>query len=113
LQTTAPIPNAHGTDAPSKLSTGNEIEFSVTYTNISSDAGLGNALLTATNLVITQNGSAAPNNWAVTTDHIVGASDTLGGYIVGDKEGSTSLTDIVAALKAGQSGVFKFKRRFK
>jgi hypothetical protein len=113
LQTSVRIVNANGSDDPAKASRGNEIEFSVTYTNISSDAGLGNALLTATNLVITQNGSAAPNNWAVTTDHIVGASDTLGGYIVGDKEGSTSLTDIVAALKAGQSGVFKFKRRFK
>ena len=92
---------------------GSEIEFAITYTNISSNEGTGNSLLTATNLVITQNGSGAPNNWGLTTDHIVGASDTLGGYIVGDKEGSTSLTDIVMTLGAGQSGVFKFKRRVK
>jgi hypothetical protein len=31
--------------------------------------------------------------------------------IIGDQDGSKSLTDIVSTLAAGQSGVFKFKRR--
>jgi hypothetical protein len=70
-------------------------------------------LLTAHNLVISENGNSAPNNWGLTTEHIVGASDTQGGHIIGDRDGSTSLTDIVSTLEAGQSGVFKFKRKVK
>ena len=92
---------------------GAEIEFAITYANVSSAWGVGSSLLTAHNLVIRENGNSAPNNWGVTTEHIVGASDTQGGYIIGDQDGSTSLTDIVSTLAAGQSGVFKFKRRVK
>jgi hypothetical protein len=92
---------------------GAEIEFAVAYANISSVAGVGNSLLTAHNLVISENGNSAPNNWGATTEHIVGASDTQGGVIVGDRPGSTSLTDIVTTLEAGQTGVFKFKRKVK
>jgi len=113
LQSTARVVNANGSDQIAKAVPGSEIEFAITYTNISSNEGTGNALLTATNLAITEDGAAAPSNWAITTNHIVGASDTLGGYIIGDKEGSTSLTDIVMTLGAGQSGVFKFRRRVK
>jgi hypothetical protein len=92
---------------------GAEIEFAVTYANISSVAGVGNSLLTAHNLVIRENGNSAANSWGATTEHIVGASDTQGGVIVGDRAGSTSLTDIVTTLEAGQTGVFKFKRKVK
>jgi hypothetical protein len=113
LQSTTRVVNTNGSDDVAKAVPGSEIEFAVTYTNISTNEGTGNALLTATNLTITEDGAAAPSNWATTTNHIVGASDTLGGYIVGDKEGSTSLTDIVMTLGAGQSGVFKFTRRVK
>jgi hypothetical protein len=38
------------------------------------------------------------------------ASDTLGGTITGDVAGSNLLTDTVASVNAGQSGVFSFKR---
>lgn len=92
---------------------GSEIEFVVTYVNISSAAGEGNSLLSAYNLVIRQDGNAAPNNWGSITEHVVGASDNQGGLIVGDREGSTSLTDIVMSLDAGRSGVFRFRRRVK
>lgn len=92
---------------------GSEIEFVVTYMNISSAAGEGNSLLTAYNLVIHQDGNAAPNNWGSVTEHVVGASDNQGGLIVGDREGSTSLTDIVMLLDPGRSGVFRFRRRVK
>lgn len=92
---------------------GSEIEFTITVTNISSARGNGNSLLTAYDVVISENGNAAPNKWGATTDHIVGASDNHGGRIYGDREGSTWLTDIVTSLDAGQSGVFKFKRRIK
>ena len=97
----------------SKAVPGSELEFAVTYTNISSAGGVGNSLLTARNLVINENGKAAPNNWATTTEHIVGASDNQGGHILGDREGSTSLTLIVTRLGPGQSGVFKFRRRIR
>jgi hypothetical protein len=92
---------------------GAEIEFAITYANISSAAGVGNDLLTAHNLIISENGNSAPNNWGETTDHVVGASDTFGGEIIGDQNGSKSITDIVTTLEAGQSGVFRFKRRVK
>jgi hypothetical protein len=69
--------------------------------------------LTATNIVITEDGAAAPNNWATYTDHVVGATDSLGGTITGDALNSTLLTDAVASLAAGQSGVFTFKRQIK
>jgi hypothetical protein len=90
---------------------GAEIEFIITYSNVSSIAGVGNDLLTAHNLVISENGSSAPNNWGDTTEHVVGASDNRGGTIIGDQDGSKSLTDIVSILEAGQTGVFKFRRR--
>jgi hypothetical protein len=90
---------------------GAEIEFAITYSNVSTAAGVGNSLLTAYNLVINENGNATPNNWGQTTEHIIGASDTQGGTIIGDRVGSTSLTDMITTLEPGQSGVFKFKRR--
>jgi hypothetical protein len=92
---------------------GAEIEFAITYSNVSGADGVGNSLLTAHNLVISENGNAAPNNWGLTTEHIVGASDTQGGVIIGDRDGSTSLTDLITTLAPRQSGVFKFKRRIK
>jgi len=92
---------------------GAEIEFAITYSNVTSGDGVGNSLLTAHNLVITENGNAAPNNWGQTTEHVIGASDTQGGVIIGDRDGSTSLTDMITILEPRQSGVFKFKRRIK
>lgn len=92
---------------------GSEIEFAVSYENVSSSAGVGNSLLTAYNLVISENGNSAPNTWGATTEHIVGARDDRGGVILGDRPGSTSLTDIITSLEPGQSGVFKFKRKVK
>jgi len=92
---------------------GAEIEFAISYSNVTSDEGVGNSLLTAHNLVITENGDAAPNTWGQTTTHVIGASDTQGGVIIGDRDGSTSLTDMITRLEPSQSGVFKFKRRIK
>ncbi len=89
------------------------ITFTITYTNVSSSGGTNNVTLTATNIVITENGAALPNNWATYTDHVVGATDSLGGIITGDALGSNVLTDTIALLAAGQSGVFEFKRVIK
>ena len=113
LDESATVVNATGADGSAMATPGAEIEFAITYSNVSSASGVGNSLLTAHNLVISENGNSAPNNWGLTTEHVVGASDTQGGQIIGDRDGSTSLTDIVSTLEAGQSGVFKFKRKVK
>jgi len=113
LDKSATVVNATGTDGSATATPGAEIEFAITYSNVSSASGVGNSLLTAHNLVISENGNSALNNWGLTTEHVVGASDTQGGQIIGDRDGSTSLTDIVSTLEAGQSGVFKFKRKVK
>ena len=92
---------------------GTEVEFVITYRNISSAIGLGSSLLTGYDIVVKIDGNAAPNNWGRTSEHIVGASDNQGGYISGDREGSTCLSSEVMILGAGKSGVFKFRRRIR
>lgn len=104
------INNTTGVGGPTDAVPGAEITYTITYTNISSSGGTGNSTLTATNLLITENGSVAPNNWATFTDHVVGATDTLGGTITGDIIGSNLLTDLIASVTPGQSGVFTFRR---
>jgi hypothetical protein len=104
---------ATGGSSVSEAAPGSEIECEVRYANISNEAGSGNEQLTASNLVISESGNRPPNNWGTTTDHIVGATDTHGGYIVGDREGSTCLTDTINSLAPGESGIFKFRRRIR
>jgi hypothetical protein len=104
------INNTTGTGAVGDAVPGAEVIYSIAYDNVSSTGGTGNSTLTASNVLITEDGSAAPNNWATFTDHVVGATDTLGGTITGDTLGSTVLTDLVLTLAPGQSGVFTFRR---
>jgi hypothetical protein len=113
LEKTVTVNNATGAGGPHDPVSGAEIEFAIKYSNVSSADGVGSSLLTAHNLVISEDGKALPNNWAATTDHVTGASDTQAGIIIGDRDGSSSLSDIITSLEAGQSGVFKFKRRIK
>jgi len=110
---TATVINSTGIGGATDAVPGAEIEYAITYTNVSSAGGSGNHVLTANNIVITESGNLAPSTWGTTTDHVVGASDTHSGVIVGDLAGSTLLTDTVATLGPGQSGVFKFRRRIK
>ena len=113
IDKTVNVVNATGSGSIADATPGAEIEFAITYSNISSDDGVGSSLLTAHNIIINENGYAAPNNWGATTEHVVGASDNRGGLINGDRAGSTSLTDMIMTLEPGQSGVFKFRRRIK
>jgi hypothetical protein len=113
LDKLASVSNLTGVGGLTDAVPGAEITFTITYTNVSSSGGTNNVTLTATNIVITENGAALPNNWATYTDHVVGANDTLGGVITGDVAGSNLLTDTIASLVAGQSGVFTFKRLIK
>jgi hypothetical protein len=113
LEQSVRVMNSKGTGRVSEAASGDELEFMITYTNVSTSGGVGCAPLTAQNIVISANGNAPPNNWAATTEHVVGASDNRGGLIVGDRPGSSSLTNMVMSLDAGQSGVFKFRRRIR
>ncbi|MEP6911763.1 MAG: hypothetical protein ABI923_03360, partial [bacterium] len=75
LDKVASVANATGVGGPTDAVPGAVITFAITYTNVSSSGGINNVQLTATNIVITEDGNAAPNNWATYTDHVVGATD--------------------------------------
>lgn len=107
------IVNRTGVGGPADAVPGAEVEFIVTYSNISSSVGTYCSLLAAYNIVINENGNAPPNNWGTTTQHVVGAKDSRGGYIVGDRPDSNSLSNIVMRLDAGESGLFTFKRKIR
>ena len=119
LDKTYTITNATGVGAATDPVPGAVITYTITYTNIASTGGTNNSTLTANNLVITEDGNAAPNNWASNnglpsaTDHVVGATDSRGSSITGDVAGSNVLTDTVLTLPAGQNGTFTFKRRIR
>jgi len=91
------------------------ITYSIVYTNISTVASGGSIGLTASSLVITENGNVAPNDWGATTDQVVGsASDaTTGAVITGDSAGSSILTDTIPTLAPQASGTFSFARTIK
>lgn len=106
--------NNTGVGAATDAVPGAEIEYVITYTNIAATGGSGNADLTATNLVVSEDGNQTPNNWGATTDQVVGsASDTRGGTITGDMAGSVRLTDTVPTVAPQQTGTFRFKRRIR
>lgn len=111
MDKTAIVINNTGVGGATDAVPGAEIEYTISYRNISSTGGSGNSELSVANLVINENGNAAPNNWGTTTNQVIGsASDTRGGTITGDSAGSTALTDTVSTLAPQQSGVFKFRR---
>jgi hypothetical protein len=91
------------------------ITYSVAYANIASTGGTNCVTLNATNLVITEDGTAGSNNWGTYTSHVVSsATDSRDGDITGNAvTTSTALTDTIASLLAGQSGTFSFERLIK
>lgn len=104
--------NTTGVGGASDAVPGADIEYTIAYENLSSSGGTNNVTLTASSIVITEDGNVAPNNWGTTTTQVVGsASDSLGGTITGDAAGSNLLTDTIPTLAPGQSGQFKFRRR--
>ncbi|MEH1783269.1 hypothetical protein [Nostoc sp.] len=68
-------PAVQGTDGtfsttPKKPAPGNIIEYQIQYTNISdAQAGTGNVILNANKVVITEDGTQTPNNWALDNDN--------------------------------------------
>lgn len=113
LQKSAQVFNSTGVGGASDPVPGADIEYSIQYSNISSGGGTNCVQLTASSIVITENGNAAPNNWGTTTTQVVGsANDPRPGVtIAGDSAGSTLLTDSIPTLGPGESSTFKFRRR--
>jgi hypothetical protein len=110
------------TAAPAKRAQpGQSIEYRITYKNISevAPANSGSVTLNAQNIKVTEDGNAAPNNWAPITTHKVGsATDSNNGAISFDGGASNNSTpavavykDVVAGPLAPQAtGTFNFTR---
>jgi hypothetical protein len=103
------VSNATGVGGATDSVPGAVITYNITYTNVSTSNGDANCVkLTATNLVITEDGLAAPNNWGTYTTNSGSPSDSGSGTVV--TVSATKYTDTIASLAAGASGVFTFQR---
>jgi hypothetical protein len=112
--------NATGVGAATDAVPGAHIEYTITYSNVSvGGGGAGCVDLVASNVVISEDGSAAPNNWAATTTQVTSPapSDSNGGTITdGNTNGavtaaSTFLKDAAGTINPGVSKAFVFRRR--
>ncbi len=125
--------------APKKPAPGNIIEYQIQYTNISNaQAGTGNVILNADKLVITEDGTQSPNNWAldndsntqIDTSNIVGSAQDSGAATIQfysgnpastsgiDQTGTTVNTDVTkyvntvtGAIAPGIQRTFTFRRK--
>jgi hypothetical protein len=109
LVKTATVINRTGVGGPTDPVPGAEIRYDVAYTNVATFTfGVGNGTLTATNLIITEDGGAAPNNWAATTAQVA-ATATMG-TVTDNAPLNTVFTNNVVALPPGISGTFTIRR---
>ncbi|HJU56271.1 MAG TPA: hypothetical protein VJ715_16935 [Pyrinomonadaceae bacterium] len=126
LTKAATVSNSTGVGGATDAVPGAVITYTITYQNVSSaqaGSGVGNVTLTATNIVISEDGTAGTNNWATYTTMVLGPpagnnpADSNGGTIVdGSTNGAVTaatnfLKDTIASLAAQQSGTFTFKRQ--
>lgn len=103
------VSNSTGVGGATDPVPGAVITYNITYTNVSSSNGDANCVkLTASNLVITEDGLSAPNNWGTYTANSGSPSDSGSGTVV--TVSATKYTDTIASLSAGASAVFTFKR---
>jgi hypothetical protein len=112
--------NSTGVGAATDPVPGADIEYTVTYSNVSvGGGGAGCVNLVASSIVISEDGSAAPNNWAANTTQVTSPapSDSNGGAITdGATNGAvtaatTFLKDAAGTLNPGVSKAFVFRRR--
>lgn len=109
LTKTATVANGTGVGGATDAVPGAIITYDITYANISTSNGDANCVkLTASNLVITEDGTLAPNNWGATTAHSGTATDSGSGVV--NTVSATLYTDTIASLAPGGSAVFTFKR---
>jgi hypothetical protein len=109
LDKASTVANATGVGAATDPVPGAVVTYTVTYTNVSTSNGDANCVkLTANNLVITEDGLAAPNNWGTYTTNSGSPSDSGSGTVA--TVSATKYTDTIASVAAAASGVFTFKR---
>ncbi|HMG73981.1 MAG TPA: hypothetical protein VK582_10805 [Pyrinomonadaceae bacterium] len=109
LDKTSSVSNSTGVGGATDPVPGAVITYDVTYTNVSTSNGDANCVkLTASNLVITEDGLVAPNNWGTYTTNSGSPSDSGSGTVV--TVSATKYTDTVASVAPGASAVFTFKR---
>ncbi len=100
---------------------GDCVQYTVTYKNVSPAGGTNSVALSASNVVITEDGTASggsggtayTNNWAANTNGLYATpvdsnGGTLAGYSGGTAAGSTKFTDTIASLAANTSGTVSF-----
>lgn len=103
------VANTTGVGGATDPVPGAVITYNITYTNISSSNGDANCVrLTASNLVINEDGLVAPNNWGTYTANSGSPSDSGSGVVV--TVSATRYTDTVASVGPGASGIFTFRR---
>lgn len=103
------VANGTGVGGATDAVPGAVITYNITYTNISSSNGDANCVrLTASNLVIDEDGLAGTNNWGTFTTHSGVPSDSGSGVVV--IVSPTRYTDTVASVAPGASGIFTFMR---
>lgn len=118
LDKTVTVVDASGN--PSATIPGAIIVYQIVYTNIMTApaAASNSSALTATNLVITEDGSAGGNNWATYTTQVttpMPSISTAGGTVTdGSGNPVISTTNVlrgnVPSLGAGETGTFLFRR---
>ncbi len=109
LTKTFSVANGTGVGAATDPVPGAVITYTITYTNASTSNGDANCVkLTASNLVITEDGLSAPNNWGTYTTNSGSPSDSGTGAVV--TVSATKYTDTIASLAPGASAAFTFKR---
>lgn len=132
-------PNPGVADVPRVPAPGNIIEYQIRYKNISDpQSGTGNVILNADKVVITEDGTQSPNNWAldndasgqIDTSNIVGSAKDSGAATIQffsgnpantsgiDQTGTTVNTDITKYLDTatgqvapGVQRTFTFQRK--
>lgn len=110
-------------DNPSAIIPGAIIVYQITYTNIMTAPPIGSnsSALTATNLVITEDGVPSPtnpNNWATFTTQVMTPApsvSTAGGSVTDGLDNpvtatTNSLKGKVPSLAPGDTGTFRFRR---
>jgi hypothetical protein len=112
--------NGTSVGGPTDAVPGADIEYTITYSNVSvGGGGAGCVDLVASNVVISEDGASAPNNWAANTTQVLSPapSDSNGGTITdGNTNGavtaaSTFLKDAAGTVNPGVSKAFVFRRR--
>lgn len=120
LVKTVTVDNTTGVGGATDPVPGANLVYTITYANISTGGGgAGCVNLVASNVVINENGAAAPNNWAATTTQVTSPapSDSGGGTITdGNTNGAvtsttTFLRDAAGSVNPGVSRTFTFRRR--